>query len=380
MKNLPIGIQSFEKLRKGDYLYVDKTRMVYDLTHSGGTYFFLSRPRRFGKSLLLSTLKAYFEGKRDLFEGLDIMELEHDWKQHPVLHLDLNTGDYTSVEGLWGMFRRHIINWEQQFNIKPTIDSLPERFVNIIMSMNDVVILVDEYDKPLLQDIDSDLRESFFRILSTMFGVFKTCNAHIDFAMITGVTYTNVLESMNLYDTTLADNTATICGFTDEEVRSVFAEHIAEMAAEKGMAESDFYDQFKAICSGYRFSLKMDDVFNPYTVINTFANNELQPYWYQSVTDDLIFKEFKKARVDTSILSKELLLSSNLNRIATNDIITWLFQTGYLTIKEYDRELCLYSLGFPNREVEEGLMKSFIPQFNTEKRNIDEWHIKTDIL
>ena len=188
MKKLPIGIQSFEKLREGDYLYVDKTRLAYDLAHSGGNYFFLSRPRRFGKSLLLSTLKAYFEGKRDLFEGLDIMELEHDWKQHPVLHLDLNTGDYSSVEGVWAMFRRHILNWEKQYGIIPAQEELPERFANIITSMHDVVILVDEYDKPLLQTMeDIELQDRFRSILKSMYSVLKTCDAHLRFALLTGV-------------------------------------------------------------------------------------------------------------------------------------------------------------------------------------------------
>ena len=208
MKRLPIGIQSFEKLRGDNYVYVDKTQLVYDLAHSGGSYFFLSRPRRFGKSLLLSTLKAYFEGKKNLFDGLAIMELEQEWKQHPVLHLDLNTGDYTSEEGLWSMFNRYVSNWEKQYGITPSVEHLPDRFANLINSLQDVVILVDEYDKPLLQTMENvELQDRFRTILKSMYSVLKTCDAHLRFALLTGVSrfsHVSIFSDLNnLRDITL---------------------------------------------------------------------------------------------------------------------------------------------------------------------------------
>lgn len=369
-KRLPIGVQSFEKLREGDFAYVDKTGLVFDITHSDGNYFFLSRPRRFGKSLLLSTLKAYFEGKRHLFEGLEIMRLEKEWKQHPVLHLDLNTGDYTSEEGLWAMFRSHIEAWEKQYGIVPSQDSLPERFVNLINALQNVVVLVDEYDKPLLQTMeDLELQERFRYILKSMFSVLKTCDAHIRFALLTGVSrfsHVSVFSDLNnLRDITLNDSYATICGITETELRPTFAEHIARWADSKGITGNDILAGLKRMYDGYHFSTTMVDIYNPFSLLNAFADNEFHSYWYQTGTPSFLIKRLESSRIELPNLSEGKLVVSSLSD-TDNVGDNWaalFFQTGYLTIKGYDPQLKFYKLGFPNLEVEQGFMQSLVPHF-----------------
>ena len=386
MKKLPIGIQSFESLRKDDYLYIDKTRQVYDLTRDG-KYFFLSRPRRFGKSLLLSTLKAYFEGRKDLFEGLSIMGLEQEWKQHPVLHLDLNTGDYTSVEGLWAMFRGHIEQWERQYGIVPTQDDLPRRFVNLINSLQDVVILVDEYDKPLLQTMnDLELQDRFRTILKLMYSVLKTCDAHLRFALLTGVSrfsHVSIFSDLNnLRDITLNNSYAAICGITEEELRTAFAEHIADLSVKKGITVEDVLAKLKAKYDGYHFTASMVDVYNPFSLLNAFADGEFRSYWYQSGTPTFLIKRLENNHVEIPDLSEGKIVATSL---ADTDCVgdNWLalfFQTGYLTIKGYDEDFDSYYLGFPNREVEEGFMKSLIPHYTNRNNNQTSTYVQQSVL
>ena len=370
MKKLPIGIQTFEKLREEDYLYVDKTRMVFNLAHSGGNYFFLSRPRRFGKSLLLSTLKAYFEGKKHLFEGLAIMELEHDWKQYPVLHLDLNTGIYTSEEGLWAIFRSHIERWEKNYGVVPTQDDLPMRFVDLINALEDVVILVDEYDKPLLQTMeDEELQDRFRTILKSMYSVLKTCDAHIRFALLTGVSrfsHVSIFSDLNnLNDITLNNRYAALCGITEAELRYAFAEHIADMAAQKGTDAESILAQLKDRYDGYHFTASMVDVYNPFSLLNAFYCGEIRSFWYQTGTPTFLIKRLDSNKVGILDLSQGKLAAASLSDSDSvgDNWMALFFQTGYLTIKGYSEATQSYRLGFPNREVEEGFVKSLIPHY-----------------
>lgn len=386
MKKLPIGIQSFESLRKDGYLYVDKTQAVFDLAHDG-KYFFLSRPRRFGKSLLLNTLKAYFEGRKDLFEGLKIMELEHDWKQHPVLHLDLNTGDYTSVEGLWSMFNRHVSNWEKQYGITPSVEQLPDRFANLIYSLHDVVILVDEYDKPLLQTIeDVELQDRFRTILKSMYSVLKTCDAHIRFALLTGVSRfsrVSIFSDLNnLTDITLNNDYASICGITEEELHTIFAEHIAALAVQKGIDSDGVLTKLKAMYDGYHFTASMVDVYNPFSLLNAFYDGNFRSYWYQSGTPTFLIKQLENNHVELPDLSEGKIIATSLSD-TDNVGDNWLalfFQTGYLTIKGYDEDFESYYLGFPNREVEEGFLKSLIPHYTSRNNNQTSTFVQKSVL
>ena len=387
MKKLPIGIQSFEKLRNGNYVYVDKTRFVYDLAHDGGSYFFLSRPRRFGKSLLLTTLKAYFEGKRHLFDGLAIMELELDWKQHPVLHLDLNTGDYTSVEGLWDMFRGHILNWEKQYGIVPAQDDLPSRFVNIITSLKDVVILVDEYDKPLLQTMnDTELQDRFRTILKSMYSVLKTCDAHIRFALLTGVSrfsHVSIFSDLNnLTDITLNNAYAAICGITEEELRTAFAEHIDDLASKKSTKAETILAKLKAMYDGYHFTSSMVDVYNPFSLLNAFYSGNVSSYWYQTGTPTFLIKQLESNHVELPDLSNGKIAATSLSDTdgVGDNWLALFFQTGYLTIKGYDEDFDTYYLGFPNREVEEGFMKSLIPHYTNCNNNQTSTFVQQSVL
>lgn len=376
MKKLPIGIQSFEKLRNDDFVYVDKTRMVYGLAHSGGNYFFLSRPRRFGKSLLLSTLKAYFEGKKGLFEGLEIIELEHDWKQHPVLHLDLNTGDYTSVEGLWAMFQRHVEQWETAYGITSTLPTLPDRFANIINSLQDVVVLVDEYDKPLLQTIDDlALQDRFRTILKSMYSVLKTCDAHLRFALLTGVSrfsHVSIFSDLNnLRDITLNNEYATLCGITEEELRTTFAEHIADFAEKTKTTEEDVLARLKRMYDGYHFSTSLVDVYNPFSLLNAFADGEMRHYWYHTGTPSFLIKLLRERKMRVQDMSAgEVYARSLLDKEeVTEDAIALFYQTGYLTLKGYNPISGNYRLGFPNREVETGFFESLLPVYVNKQDN-----------
>ena len=377
MKKLPIGIQSFEKLREDDYLYVDKTQLVYDLTHGGGSYLFLSRPRRFGKSLLLSTLKAYFEGRKDLFEGLAIMELEHDWKQHPVLHLDLNTGNYTSVDGLIDVFRSHIQTWETTYGIQPQAESLPMRLANIITSLDNVVILIDEYDKPLIETLDKPELNSLFRDnMRGMYSVLKTCDKHIRFAMLTGVSRfkdVGIFSGLNnLEDISLDPMVATACGFTEQELRDSFAEHLRRFADEEQVSPERLLTKLKQMYDGYCFAPNAEGVYNPFSLLNSLKQCRFANYWYQSGTTSWLMKQLNITTVNLEQFSDDQVVARTLiddARIGGNPIAL-LYQTGYLTIKGYDHEFDSYRLGFPNLEVENSFIDSLVPYF-THKSDAD---------
>ena len=375
MKKLPIGIQSFESLREGDYLYVDKTRIVYDLAHDG-KYFFLSRPRRFGKSLLLSTLKAYFEGKRNLFEGLEIMQLEKDWKSLPVLHLDLNMGNYVSPCGLDAVLESSLRHWEERYGLEKHSEDLTVRFSDIISAMNEVVVLIDEYDKPLLETIDKPgLQEQMRQQLKSFYSVLKNNDAHIRFAMLTGVSKFNHISIFsglnNLYDITLNDRYATLCGITEDELRTSFAEHITSMAAKMKTTEDEVLAQLKQMYDGYHFTTALVDVYNPFSLLNAFAECELRPYWYHTGTPSFLIKLLKERKMKVQDMSVGEVYARSLlgKEEVTEDAIALFYQTGYLTIKGYNPISGNYRLGFPNREVETGFFESLLPVYVNKQDN-----------
>lgn len=368
-RRLPIGIQSFESLRKDGYLYVDKTQLVYRLAHNG-RYFFISRPRRFGKSLMLSTLKAYFEGKKNLFEGLAIMDLEHDWKQHPVLHLDLNTGDYTSVEGLEDMFRSHVLHWEKQYGVVPMAESIPTRFANIINSLQDVVLLFDEYDKPLIETLNKpELNSAFRDRMRSMYSVLKTCDTHIRFALLTGVSRfkdVGIFSGLNnLEDITLDKSVATLCGFTEQELRDNFMEYVKEFAEQEKTTSDTLLANLKRMYDGYCFAADAEGVYNPFSLLNALKKQRFANYWYQSGTTSWLMQQLNVTTEVLEQFSDDQVVTRTLiddARIGSN-AVALLYQTGYLTIKGYDREFDSYRLGFPNREVENSFIDSLLPYF-----------------
>lgn len=383
MQKLPIGIQSFESLRRDGFAYVDKTKLVYYLVHNG-KYVFLSRPRRFGKSLLLSTLKAYFEGKKELFEGLTIAELEQTWESYPVLYLDLNVGLYNSVEGLLEALNSNLIDWEEKYGIKPVTTDPAQRFKYIIRTLaqrmgKEVAILVDEYDKPLLQAIDNEpLQQDFRNILKAFYSNLKTCDEYIRFAMLTGVSKFSKISLFsdlnNLTDISLDERYADICGLTSEEIEKTFKEHLENFAQKEGSEKAAIMEQMRQMYDGYHFSKNISkDMYNPFSVLNALDRCDFDNFWFSTGTPTFLIKLLQNGEYDLQDFSKGELWASDLaaKESLKQEPIAMFYQTGYLTIKGYDKELELFRLGFPNREVEQSFLKFLLPRYtgNTDNRS-----------
>ena len=384
MKKLPIGIQSFKSLREDGFLYVDKTRQLFELTKEA-KYYFLSRPRRFGKSLLLSTLKAFFQGKRELFEGLAIAELEKDWKSYPVLYLDLNTGNYNSAGALEERLGYILSEWEEEFAIVPEkTQSVATRFQVVIKHAakttgQQVVVLVDEYDKPLLQAIDNEsLLTEFRNILKGFYSNLKTCDEHIRFAFLTGVTkfsHVSIFSDLNnLQDISLNNAYADICGFTEEEIRQTFAPYIQKFAKQEQVDEDAMMGKLKARYDGYHFSPDMSkDVYNPFSVLNALSSCQLQNYWFSTGTPTFLVKLLKDGQYKIQHLSEGDITATDLSGKDSlfTEPVALLYQTGYLTIKGFDKDFDSYSLGFPNKEVELSFLRFLLPKYvgGTENRS-----------
>ena len=361
----PIGIQTFEKIRQGGYCYVDKTALVYQLAQSG-QYIFLSRPRRFGKSLLLSTLEAYFQGKKELFVGLAMEKLEQDWTKYPVLHLDLNAQKYDSPAALEEILNDRLSKWESVYGSHPSEKSLSLRFQGIIQRAveqcgRNVVILVDEYDKPLLQAIGNEsLQDEYRSQLKAFYGVLKSQDAYIRFALLTGVTKFSKVSIFsdlnNLNDISLDDEFATICGITEEELYGNFTEDIRLFSEKNQMSVEETRQKLKEWFDGYHFSTHCPDIYNPFSLLSTFKKGAFNSYWFETGTPTFLVTLLKKGHYVLSNLDKEQVtrdMLGDIDNIGGNPLPI-LYQSGYLTLKGYDREFGTYSLGFPNREVSEG--------------------------
>ena len=361
----PIGIQSFSDIREDGYLYVDKTEYIYDLV-SSGKYYFLSRPRRFGKSLTISTLKALFEGRRDLFKGLAIDSLEWDWQKHEVLHLDLNSLNYNDDASLEENLVWHLKKWESKYGVADPSPRIENRFSDVIlkayeMSGRRVAILIDEYDKPLLAAIGNPKLQSVFRKqLQGFYGVLKSMDQYIRFGMITGVSRfskVSIFSALNnLKDISLASKYNAICGITESELSEYFAEGIREMAEQEGKSAAQLHDNLKSNYDGYHFSRKKEDIYNPFSLLNTFSNLEFGSYWLATGTTSSLLEVLNVNTYPLQELEGCKATENMLNGadIFLSDPIPFFFQTGYLTIKDYDPEFNSYTLGFPNREVAEG--------------------------
>lgn len=372
LQNLPIGIQSFEKLRDGNYLYIDKTELIYRLV-STGSYYFLSRPRRFGKSLLVSTLKAYFEGKKNLFRGLKIMELEKEWESYPILHLDLNTEKYDTPEALTGVLGNALSQWESLYGADASETSLSLRFLGIIRRAYEktgkrVVILVDEYDKPLLQAIDNDeLQEEYRNTLKAFYGALKSDDQYIRFALLTGVTKFGKISVFsdlnNLKDISMRKDYHEICGISNNELTKDLAPYLLHLGSELGLSADKVLYEMKKRYDGYHFTYGTSGIYNPFSVLNAFDANAFGNYWFETGTPSYLVYMLKQHKYTLSNLTKEITTEDVLNSIdsASEHPIPVIYQSGYLTIKDYDPCFKTYTLGFPNEEVEEGFMKYLLP-------------------
>lgn len=377
----PIGIQNFESLRKDGYVYVDKTALIYRLVHSG-RYYFLSRPRRFGKSLLISTLEAYFQGKRELFCGLAMEQLEKDWIVRPVLHLDLNIGKYDTPESLDAMLENALTGWEKLYGTEPSETTYALRFKGIIgravqQTGHRVVILVDEYDKPMLQAInDSKLQECFRNTLKPFYGVLKTMDGYIKLGFLTGVTKfgkVSVFSDLNnLIDLSMNQDYTAICGISEEELAHDFKEDIQMLATAQELTYEQCYAELKRRYDGYHFTYGASGIYNPFSVLNTFFNMRFGNYWFATGTPSYLVHLLQKHNYKLEEIENVETTAEVLDSIDPDESnpIPVIYQSGYLTIKHYDAEFGIYSLGYPNQEVEEGFVRYLMPFYtNTDKIN-----------
>lgn len=365
----PIGIQNFEKIRKEGYVYVDKTALIHRLATTG-TYYFLSRPRRFGKSLLVSTIEAYFKGKKELFKGLAIEQLEKDWTGYPVLHLDLNGNDYKSKEIIDKVLDDNLSSWENIYGVTPTSDVHGLRFKKVIEAAHSktgkkVVILVDEYDKPIVDNLgDEDLADYFKRTLQGFYSVIKAMDGFIRFGFLTGVSKIGKLSVFsglnNLRDISMLPEYSDICGISEEDLHKYFDESVEELAVSNQLSKEDCYGKLKDMYDGYHFSEESVGMYNPFSLLNTFSSNKFKEYWFETGTPTLLVNVMKQTSFDVTTLSDQVEVSvedlSGMQDII-NRPIPLFFQTGYLTIKDYDKEFDIYTLGFPNDEVKNGFLK-----------------------
>jgi hypothetical protein len=365
----PIGIQDFEDLQRNGYAYVDKTNFVYKLADEG-KYYFLSRPRRFGKSLFLSTLEAYFQGKKELFEGLAIYDLETEWKKYPIFHIDLNTANFREKDSLYTVLNDYLTTWESKYGTRESEATLALRFKGVIARAAEkegcgVVILIDEYDKPILQTLrDPELQAEHRAQLKAFYSVLKTQDRYIKFAFLTGVTKfgkVSVFSDLNnLTDISMDHRYISICGMTEKELLTNFKEGINELASANEDNETETIDKLRMRYSGYHFEENSEEIYNPFSVLNTLANSRYDDYWFKANTHTFLIDILKKHDYCITDLNKAQVKANMMNNVDSNPIPV-IYQSGYLTIKSYDERFKNYQLGFPNKEVEEGILNTLLP-------------------
>ena len=387
----PIGIQDFESLRVNDYTYVDKTEMIYWLANEG-KYYFLSRPRRFGKSLLMSTMAAYFSGQRELFKGLAIEKLEKEWKQYPVLHIDLNTGKYETDDSLNHVLDDFLSKQEAVYGTFYSEKTLELRFKGLIERMAEqsslpVVILVDEYDKPMLQAIGNDALQSAYRAtLKAFYSVLKTQDRYIRFAFLTGVTKfgkVSVFSDLNnLNDISMDARYQAICGITEEEMHRYFDKGIRFVAETNGLSVEETCARLRRRYDGYHFHQHSVGVYNPFSLLNTFSKGEFGSYWFETGTPTFLVRLLQHDKFYLPDLTRQQVTADMLNTIDTigDNPIPVIYQSGYLTIKDYDPEFRVYTLGFPNEEVEEGFTSYLMPYYMNTGNEPGQMYIRNFVM
>lgn len=377
---LPIGIQGFEKIITDDFLYIDKTEYIYKLVHNNVPYF-LSRPRRFGKSLLLSTLRAYWEGRKELFKGLKIEKLEENnpeaWRKYPVFFFDFNGVDYQEKGALERTLDFHLKAWEIEFALVNDDNTLAERFRNLMKRAKEesglrCVVLVDEYDKPFLDVVnDTELQERNKEVFKAFFSSMKSLDEYIQFVFITGVSKfhkVSIFSDLNqLKDISLSREFSSLCGITEQELRRYFGDDIINNSQEMGISENEYYETLKKQYDGYHFYQGAEGIFNPFSVLNSFFDKEFSSYWFETGTPSFLVEKVKKEGFDLrkfsdrTIYANEAVLKDYTGD--TLDLVPLLYQTGYLTIEDYDRRRNRYTLSFPNDEVKYGFLESLMPLY-----------------
>ncbi|GHT86475.1 ATPase AAA [Spirochaetia bacterium] len=376
-RKLPIGLQDFAKIREEGFLYVDKTARIHELLTGSGGVFFLSRPRRFGKSLLCSTLGAIFEGRRDLFTGLAIDSLEWGWKKHPVINIDLNPVNYElGVESLYTRINTALGVCAEKYGVPFKGDDITDRFVLLLLSLSKtygekVAVIIDEYDKPLLSTIDNpDLHKKIRSALKGFYGVLKSYDGCLKFVFLTGVTkfaQVSIFSDLNnLKDISMDPRYNDLCGITQEELERDFAEEIRQVTLNKKLDRQAYLDELKYFYNGYRFSENPLTVYNPFGLLNHFdQNGSFESYWYNTATPTFLVKLIEGQKIDILNLEQESLVKADFKRFDAENMeaVPVLYQSGYLTIVDYDEEFDEFFLDYPNEEVRASFSKSLMEHY-----------------
>ena len=375
-RKYPIGIQTFSTIRKEGYLYIDKTEYVYRMTHTDSRYMFLSRPRRFGKSLLTSTLLAYFEGRKDLFAGLAIEKLETEWTEYPVLHFDMSLGKHMDVDGLNRYLHYLLRNNEERLGVSACeTEDVNVRLSSLIMDIyrqtgKKVVVLIDEYDAPLLDVVHEEENLPALRnVMRNFYSPLKACDPYLRYVFLTGITKFSQLsifsELNNIKNISMLPEYGAVCGITQEEMETQMAPDIALFAGKLGTSEEKALEALKENYDGYHFTWPSADVYNPFSLLNAFSDGMLESYWFGSGTPTYLIEMLRKYHVMPQQIGgrKALAASFDAPTERMTDITPLLYQSGYVTIKGYSAPSRLYTLDIPNREVRVGLMESLLPNY-----------------
>ena len=375
-KLYPIGMQTFSEIREEDFLYVDKTEYIYRMTHTSGKYFFLARPRRFGKSLLVSTMQSYFEGKKELFKGLAVDKLEKEWTEYPVLHFDMSGGKHMEPEQLKLYLGYILEDQEKKWGINEPRIGANNRLIDLIntayeKSGKQVVVLIDEYDAPMLDVAHEKEQLDVLRnIMRNFYSPLKYSEAKLRFVFLTGITKFSQLsifsELNNITNVSMHQEYAGICGITKEELLDKFDEDIDVLAGRLGLTHEQALSKLKENYDGYHFTWPSSDVFNPYSLLNCLAEGQMNSYWFGSGTPTYLLNMMRKYDFTPIDLGEQMDASKDDFDAATETMTTimpLLYQSGYITIKNYDPETELYTLALPNKEVRIGLYRSMLPHY-----------------
>ena len=375
LKLCPLGMQDFQEIIQKDRLYVDKTRQVYELTHGASKYVFLSRPRRFGKTLLTSTLHSYFDGRRDLFKGLAIEQLENDWVKYPVLHFDMSLGKHMDEDRLQRFLGKRLEEYEKIYGIiNPAVDN-NDRLTQLIITAYEqtgkqVVVLIDEYDAPLLDIVHEEENLTVLRnVMRNFYSPLKGCDKYLRFVFLTGITKFSQLsifsELNNINNVSMDEEYADICGITKEELTGQLSDYIDALAEANGFTHDEMLRELTKQYDGYHFTWPSPDIFNPYSLINAFAKKRLGNFWFGSGTPTFLIEMMRKFNVVPTEIGEKSMRSSGFDAPAEHltSIYPLLYQSGYLTIKDGDRNMDFYTLDIPNNEIRVGLMSSLFPNY-----------------
>ena len=374
LKRLPVGIQTFEKIIEDDCLYVDKTEYIWKMTHLS-SHVFLNRPRRFGKSLLVSTLKAYFEGRRELFKGLYIDSVEKEWTAYPVLRFDMSMGKHMDKDRLERYLGNRLAEYEEQYGITSPATDCNDRFTALIRAAymqtgRKVVVLIDEYDAPLLDVVHEETSLPVLRnVMRNFYSPLKASDPYLKFVFLTGITKFSQLsifsELNNLKNISMLNDYAAVCGISEEEMLTQMDDYIADFADSRGQTHDEAVRSLKSQYDGYHFTWPSPDIFNPFSLLNAFHDRMLDSYWFSSGTPTYLIEMLRKFHVLPSDISRMEALASSFDAPTEkmSSLTPLLYQSGYVTIKDYDPMSRLYTLDIPNVEIRIGLMESLLPSY-----------------